>query len=152
MDSRSARSADPTSRQLKVAGTCHPLCDLAKLIGEPNHLANGRDAVAPLPQDNETVQRCKSERSSCAKVQRSESFQVAGGGPGWRVAGRRRGRGATAWRPWADGHHKAKNSARLTYLALRTDATQSRPYLNRNIAMRQCKSANRPAACAKVQR
>ena len=51
MDSRSARSADPTSRQLKVAGTCHPLCDLAKLIGEPNHLANGRDAVAPLPQD-----------------------------------------------------------------------------------------------------
>jgi len=47
MDSRSARSADPTSRQLKVAGTCHPLSDLAKMIGERNHLANGRDAVAP---------------------------------------------------------------------------------------------------------
>ena len=34
------------------------------------------------------VQKCKSERCSCAKVQKwGEPFQVAGGGPGWQVAG-----------------------------------------------------------------
>ena len=34
------------------------------------------------------VQRCKSERSSCAKVQRWETtLRVAGGSLGWQVAG-----------------------------------------------------------------
>ena len=41
------RTADSRVADAQVAGTCHPLSDLAKMIGERNHLANGRDAVAP---------------------------------------------------------------------------------------------------------
>ncbi len=40
------------------------------------------------------------------------------------------GRGATAWRPWADGGCGSDYLPGSTMISLRTDATQSRPYLD----------------------
>jgi len=102
-------------------------------------VALGRDAMTSHPLSRgwgstACCPRCKGANrpAACAKVQTWDaSF-------GWQVAEMGRdamtshpsglGRGATAWRPWADRRHKVGQLARLTMIALRTDATQSRPY------------------------
>ena len=57
----------------------------------------GHEGLRSRGPEREAVQRCKSERSSCAKV-KDTPIRVAGGGLRWPVAGG--GRGATVSRPW----------------------------------------------------